>query len=52
MIKPLVKVQEAMIQMGHQDLPMASRNPKVKKRIVQLTEILDDWDEETYILAK
>ena len=34
MIKPLVKVQKAMIQMKYQDLQMVSRNAKVKKLIV------------------
>ena len=51
-VKLSAKAQKAMSQATrHQNPPLTIRNAGVKKLIVHLTKILEDWDEETNVLA-
>lgn len=46
-VKLSAKAEETMIQAKHQNPPAATKNAEVEKLIVQLTKILENWDEET-----
>lgn len=50
-VKLSAKAQEAMIQANHQNPPAATKNAEVEKLIVQLTKILENWDEGINVLA-